>query len=100
MLSDFKRTIYPTFQLGHRLSSYLGRSKRNYATQVGDVAAQEAAVEAHAFHAMQTWRKISLYVALPMVCLVGIYTWSRELSKGHPHREFQAYPYLRIRVKV
>jgi hypothetical protein len=75
-------------------------SLRNFSYKTGDLKAQEAAREAHALTAMKTWRKISIYGALPFVCFFGIYTLFHELNKEHVSKPFVAYPYLRIRIKV
>lgn len=60
--------------------------------------------EAHALKTTVTWRKISMFVALPGVALAAYNSITKELAhmkhvKEHGRAEFTAYPHLRLRNK-
>lgn len=60
--------------------------------------------EAHALTTMVTWRRISLFVAIPGVCLTAYNSVQKELEHGkhveeHGRPEFIPYTHLRLRNK-
>lgn len=61
-------------------------------------------VEAHAQKTMVTWRYISLFVAVPGVCLTAYNSWTKEEEhhhhvEEHGRPEFVPYTHLRVRSK-
>lgn len=60
--------------------------------------------EAHAVHTMVTWRRISLFVAIPGICLTAYNSVQKELThlkhvEEHGRPEFIPYTHLRLRNK-
>jgi cytochrome c oxidase subunit 6a len=60
--------------------------------------------EVHARKTMVTWRRISMFVALPGMCLTAYNSITKELShlkhiEEHGRPEFIAYSHLRQRTK-
>ncbi|KAL7751644.1 Cytochrome c oxidase subunit 6A1, mitochondrial [Sorochytrium milnesiophthora] len=67
------------------------------------ILAEEAAIEKTAAENAETWRKISLFVALPLTGLIALYAFKLHHDEEHHLEEhpptYTAYPYLRIRNK-
>ncbi|KAJ1733766.1 hypothetical protein LPJ61_001408 [Coemansia biformis] len=78
------------------------RGARAYSSELYTKEGYGAAKE-HAKNAVETWRKISLYVALPACAIMGFVATKQELDHIH-HIEhdpptFTAYPYLHVRKR-
>ncbi|KAJ2156200.1 Cytochrome c oxidase subunit 6A [Coemansia sp. RSA 552] len=78
------------------------RGARSYSAELWTKSGYEASKE-HAKSAVETWRKISLFVAVPACALMGYVATKGELDHIH-HLEhdppkFVAYPYLRVRKR-
>ena len=60
--------------------------------------------ETHALKTMVTWRYISLFIALPGICLTAYSSFLKEVAhhehvKEHGRPEFVPYEHLRLRNK-
>ncbi|KAG9287258.1 hypothetical protein G9A89_008888 [Geosiphon pyriformis] len=82
-------------------------SRRGFSAQVpagkvNPLLAEQEAIEEHARHAAQLWRKISLYVAGPGILLTAwnAYRIASEHAAHHHEEETPPYPYLRLRTKM
>ncbi|KAI9316073.1 cytochrome c oxidase, subunit VIa [Dichotomocladium elegans] len=68
-----------------------------------DFAAQRDAVKAHAGPAAETWKKISIFVAIPsvFVAAANAYNLAKEHEEhlAHHPREQVKYPYINWRVR-
>ena len=67
-------------------------------------AREMAEEEAHAQKTMITWRYISLFVAIPGVCVTAYNSWTKEQAhlahlEEHGRPEFVGYSHLRLRNK-
>eukprot|EP00123_Amoebidium_parasiticum_P006332 comp17303_c0_seq1/m.16465 comp17303_c0_seq1/g.16465 ORF comp17303_c0_seq1/g.16465 comp17303_c0_seq1/m.16465 type:complete len:159 (-) comp17303_c0_seq1:134-610(-) len=60
-----------------------------------EYALKNAKIEAHAAETSETWKKISLFLAIPIVVATTVWAFTRP----HEHHEHVAYPHLRIRHK-
>lgn len=77
-----------------------GAWRRSTSTYIKNIEAEEH----HAVGLTNTWRYISLFVAIPM-CIAAAYNgWQKEQEhhhhiEQHGRPEFHAYTHLRIRTK-
>ena len=79
----------------------LWRTTRRYGSSFVD---HYKAEEEHALKTMATWKKISLFIAIPGVCLTAYHAYAAEKEhiaheQEHGRPEFIPYTHLRIRSK-
>ncbi|KAJ2389956.1 Cytochrome c oxidase subunit 6A1, mitochondrial [Coemansia sp. RSA 2603] len=92
-------TMFKVAQLARTAAA---RGTRSYSSGMFTNAGYEASKE-HARGAVETWKKISLFVALPSVAIFTYVATKDELAHIH-HLEhdppkFVAYPYLHVRKR-
>nr|POE89916.1 cytochrome c oxidase subunit 6a, mitochondrial [Quercus suber] len=66
---------------------------------------ERAAVKDHAAATSDTWRKLSIYVVIPALCIAGVNAWRlwdehwEHVAHGPPLEERTEYSYMNIRTK-
>ncbi|KAJ2808781.1 hypothetical protein H4R20_000639 [Coemansia guatemalensis] len=94
--------MFRTLQLA-RTAAVRNGAMRNVRLYSGNMYTREGykAAQEHAKVAAETWRKISLYVAMPLCLIFGYVAVTDEMEHIH-HLEhdpptFVAYPYMHVR---
>ncbi|KAL2353816.1 putative cytochrome c oxidase subunit VIa [Cryomyces antarcticus] len=66
---------------------------------------ERQAVKNHAAATSDTWRKLSIYVVIPLLCMASANAWTlwnehwEHVAHGPPLEERPEYPYMNIRSK-
>ncbi|KXL47447.1 hypothetical protein M433DRAFT_64160 [Acidomyces richmondensis BFW] len=102
-IRNFQRSIPALRQLGARR---LASTSEGFSGAADNAFNRErAAVKAHAAATSDLWRKLSIYVVIPALCIGSVNAWRlwsehwEHKSHEPPVEERTEYPYMNIRTK-
>ncbi|KAJ1883391.1 Cytochrome c oxidase subunit 6A1, mitochondrial [Coemansia sp. RSA 1722] len=90
------------FRVAHLARTAATRGTRSYSSGMFSNESYQASKE-HARSAVETWKKISLFVAIPSCAIMGYIATKDELDHihhlEHDPPQFVGYPYLHVRKR-